>query len=85
MTDELVESGLLETWRWELDDKADNLVDADLLIVRPSAFGGAKTFRFVRRFGSTGAGFLGAHRISLYRAGPLYQAARAASSEERAR
>ena len=73
MTDELQRSGLLEPWRWEVSGAADTL--ADILIVRPSAFDTPRIFRFVRKFGAAGASFLGAHRLSLYRASALLQAA----------
>jgi hypothetical protein len=47
-----------------------------MLVVRPSEFPSAKIFRFIQKFGPAGASFLGGHRISLFRAGSLFQAAK---------
>ena len=80
ITDELCSSGLLEPWRWESDDAAKSVAEANLLVVRPNAYDSAKVFRFVRKCGAAGASFLGAHRISLYRASALVQAAQAAKA-----
>jgi hypothetical protein len=55
----------------------------DLLIVQPAAFDTSKIFRFVRKFGAAGASFLGAHRLSLYRASALFQAAKPVAATDK--
>lgn len=80
MTDMLAGLGLFEPW--PLDFKADDeqLRVDDMLIVRQAAFGQPPIQQFLKQFGSAGALFLGAHRISLFRAGNLVQAAQQRST-----
>jgi hypothetical protein len=75
MTDALTSLDLFEPW--PLDFKVDDkqLRVDDMLIVRQAAFGQPPVQQFLRQFGSAGALLLGAHRISLFRAGNLVQAA----------
>ena len=80
MTDELFKRELFEPWPLEFEIAAQALVVKDLFIVRQSGFNSSALFRFVNEFGATGANFLGAHRISLFRAGALFQAAQPAAS-----
>jgi hypothetical protein len=80
MTDELSKCELFEPWPLEFDIAAQTLVVKDLFIVRQSEFNSSKLFRFIKEFGPAGASFLGAHRISLFRAGALVEAAQPAAS-----
>lgn len=80
MTEDLCKNDLLEPWRLEFDVGSRPIVVPDLLVVRAGDFNTPKIFRFIRNFGSVAASFLGAHRISLYRAGILVQAARSAAA-----
>jgi hypothetical protein len=75
MTDTLAENDLFEPWPLEFEVSGRTLTVKDLFIVRQSEFGSASIFQFVKKFGPAGASFLGAHRISLFRAGVLVRAA----------
>jgi hypothetical protein len=75
MTDELARNDLLEPWPLDFKVGDDQLRVDDMLIVRQTAFGHPPIVQFLNRFGPAGALFLGAHRISLFRAGNLVQAA----------
>lgn len=78
MSDELSCGDLLEPWPLRMECDGIKTVD-DMLIVRQSEFQSAKIFRFVQKFGPAGATLLGAHRISLFRAGNLFQTAKVAA------
>jgi hypothetical protein len=82
MTDELAAVDLLEPWTLEFDIAGQSIRVDDLLIVRPGDFHTPKIFHFIKKFGPQAASFLGAHRISLFRAGILVRAARALSSSQ---
>jgi hypothetical protein len=75
MTNTLTSLDLFEPW--PLDFKVDDepLRVEDMLIVRQTAFGQSPIQQFLKQFGPAGALLLGAHRISLFRAGNLVQAA----------
>jgi hypothetical protein len=75
MTDALVKASLLEPWPLDFKIGDGQLRVDNMTIVRQSAFGQPPIQQFLRQFGSTGALLLGAHRISLFRAGALVQAA----------
>jgi hypothetical protein len=78
MTAALYADELLEPWRLEVDFGGDAIAAGGLLVVRPAEFDSPRLFRFIRKFGPVGASLLGAHRISLFRAGALIHLARAA-------
>jgi hypothetical protein len=75
MTGALAENDLFEPWPLEFDVSGRTLTVKNLFIVRQSEFGSTSIFQFVKTFGPAGASFLGAHRISLFRAGVLVRAA----------
>jgi hypothetical protein len=75
MTDALAENDLFEPWPLEFEVSGRTLTVKDLFIVRQSEFGSTSIFQFVKKFGPAGANFLGAHRISLFRAGVLVRSA----------
>ena len=80
MTGLLFKCELFEPWPLKFEIANQTLVVKDLFIVRQSEFNSSALFRFVNEFGPTGVSFLGAHRISLFRAGSLFQAAQPATS-----
>ena len=75
MTDALSSQDLLEPWPLEFKVGAEQLRVDNMLIVRQAAFGQPPIVNFLKQFGPAGALFLGAHRISLFRAGNLVQTA----------
>jgi hypothetical protein len=77
MTAELQQRELFEPWPLQTEAAGKTIGIEGLLVVRPGEYDSPRIFRFVRKFGAVGAGFLGAHRISLYRAAALAQLARA--------
>lgn len=76
MTNSLSKNNLLEPWPLDFKIGDESLVVEDMLIVRQSAFGTPPILDFIKAFGTAGANLLGAHRVSLFRAGSLVQAAR---------
>ena len=80
ITEHLAEYYLLEPWKLEFDVAGATVAVPDLFIVRQKDVNAGQLMRFLRTFGSAGAALLGAHRISLFRAGALLQAARDAQS-----
>lgn len=76
MTDFLVANDLLEPWPLDFDVDGERMVVNDLFVLKAAALGTDAIHRFIADFGSTAATFLGAHRISLYRAGILVQSAK---------
>lgn len=79
MSDELSRGNLFEPWPLRAECDGTTKTVEDMLVVRPSEFQSAKIFRFIQKFGPAGATLLGAHRISLFRAGNLFQAAKSAA------
>jgi hypothetical protein len=75
MTDALTSLDLFEPWPLDFKVGDEQLSVDDMLIVRQAAFGQPPVQQFLKQFGSAGALLLGAHRISLFRAGNLVQAA----------
>jgi SapC len=82
MTDALLTHDCLEPWALEVQIGSDLIKVPDLLVIRGADFRSSKIFRFIKEFGPVGASFLGAHRISLFRAGVLSQVARAPARPE---
>ena len=80
MTGLLFKRELFEPWPLKFEIAHQTLEVKDLFIVRQSEFNSSALFQFVNEFGPTGASFLGAHRISLFRAGALFRAAQSATS-----
>ena len=76
MTDSLVENDLLEPWPLDFDVDGEQIVVNDLFVLKSSELTSARMFQFIEKFGAAAAAFLGAHRISLFRAGTLVQAAK---------
>ena len=76
MTDTLVESDLLEAWPLDFDVDGERVVVDDMFVLKASELTSVRMFQFIEKYGSAAAAFLGAHRISLFRAGSLVQAAR---------
>lgn len=76
MTNVLKANDLFEPWPLDFKIGEEQLSIGGILIIRQTAFGQASIQQFLARFGAAGALFLGAHRISLFRAGNLVQAAR---------
>jgi hypothetical protein len=76
MTDHLVKESLFEPWPLKFNIAGHTLEVNDLFVVRQSEFNSANILRFIKIFGPGAAGFLGAHRISLFRAGALVLAVR---------
>jgi hypothetical protein len=85
MTNMLSKNNLLESWPLDFKIGDESLAVEDMLIVRQSAFGTAPILDFIKTFGTAGANLLGAHRLSLFRAGSLVQAARKSSPVNAAR
>jgi len=54
----------------------------DLFVVRPGEFSSSRIFQFIETFGPAAAVFLGAHRVSLFRAGILVQAAKSGAASK---
>jgi hypothetical protein len=75
MTDALASLDLFEPWPLDFKVDDEQLRVDDMLIVRQAAFGQPPIQQFLKQFGPAGALLLGAHRISLFRAGNLVQAA----------
>jgi hypothetical protein len=75
MTDALTSLDLFEPWPLDFKVDDEQLRVDEMLIVRQAAFGQPPVQQFLKQFGSAGALLLGAHRISLFRAGNLVQAA----------
>ena len=80
MTDALATNDLFEPWPLDFKVADEQLRIDGMLIVRQTAFGQPPIQQFLVQFGAAGALFLGAHRISLFRAGNLVQAAHQRSS-----
>lgn len=76
ITEELQRHGLLEPWPLSFDVAGQSIIVPDLHVVKPSEFASPRIFRIIEAHGPSVATFLGAHRISLFRAGVLYQTAR---------
>ena len=75
MTSSLLELGLLEPWPLSFTVEGRPISVPNLHIVRQRDVASPQMFRFLETFGASAAIFLGAHRISLYRAGILVRAA----------
>lgn len=80
MTDHLQREDLLEPWPLDFDVAGGRLSVPNLHVVKPSEFNSSRLFRIIETHGPSAATFLGAHRISLFRAGVLVQAARDAET-----
>jgi hypothetical protein len=76
ITEQLRRANLLEPWPLEFDVAGGRISVADLYVVKPSEFSSPGIFKIIETHGPAAATFLGAHRISLFRAGVLYQAAK---------
>ena len=83
MTAALADSGMFEPWPLDFDVSAQKLSVNDLLVIQQKDTPPEKVARFVRTFGSAGATLIGAHRISLFRAGSLLQSAQAGAPTNR--
>ncbi len=81
MTEELRRNDLLEPWPLEFDVAGGRIGVPDLYVVKPSEFSSPRIFKIIEAHGPAAATFLGAHRISLFRAGVLYQAAKDAEKD----
>ncbi len=75
MTDALVTGDLLEPWPLDFDIGGEKIGVVSLSVIKAHAISSPGMFQFIERFGPAAAVFLGAHRISLFRAGILFQAA----------
>jgi hypothetical protein len=75
MTVDLVRNNLLQPWPLEFDVGGEMLTVNDLFVVKTDEFSSPKMLKFIEAFGPTAGMFLGAHRISLFRAGILVRAA----------
>lgn len=84
MTESLVRSDLLEPWPLQFDIDGEQVAVDDLYVVNAGELASARMFQFIETFGSVAATLLGAHRISLFRAGVLVQAAKGAAAAARA-
>jgi hypothetical protein len=82
MTEDLVRQGLLERWPLEFKIGDDTVTVNDLFVVNPGEFSSPRIFQFIESFGPAAAAFLGAHRISLFRAGVLVQAAKSGAASQ---
>ena len=78
--EELALQNLLEPWPLHFQIGQASISVGDLFIVRQSEFGGLALYRFIKNLGVEAASLLGAHRLSLFRAGALLQAAKAIRS-----
>jgi len=78
ITQYLLDADLLEPWPLALALDGVALEVPDLLVVRPGVFRTGGLAGFASAFGPTGARFLVAHRLSLFRAGVLAGSARTA-------
>jgi hypothetical protein len=76
MTEGLLHHDLLESWPLEFNVGGERLAVPNLFVVKPGEFSSPRMFRFIETYGQAAAIFLGAHRISLFRAGILVQAAK---------
>ena len=78
MTDELAKRELFEPWplRFDLGGDASTAIEG-MSVVRAESYGSEAVSAFIRAFGQAGAMLLGAHQLSLFRAGVLLQRARA--------
>jgi hypothetical protein len=77
----LLDGGLLEPWQLVFDVEGTKVDIPDMLIVRQSLFAGGGLAFVMARHGAMAAQLIGLHRLSLYRAGMLLAAARAAASK----
>jgi len=82
MTEALVAGNLLEPWPLDFEIDGKTIGVPDLLVLRPGEATSPAMFQFMETFGAPAAVLLGAHRISLFRAGILFQAARNAPQGE---
>jgi hypothetical protein len=78
MSADLKRRKLLAPWPLQFDVFGRAVTVDGLQVVQPDAYDTAAVKRFVKTFGATGAMFLGAHRLSLFRAGVLLERARSA-------
>ena len=78
MTEELTKRKLLVPWPLKFDLKSQTVAIEGLKVVESDSYGGAAVRDFVKMFGQVGATLLGAHRLSLFRAGVLLERAHAA-------
>lgn len=76
MTDHLIANDLLERWPLGFDIDGEHIKVDDLFVLKPSELASEKMHKFIESFGVIAATFLGAHRISLFRAGILVQSAK---------
>jgi hypothetical protein len=67
----LAELDVLEPWPLTFDIEGRRVGIADLAVIRPAAFDDGRFARLLEEHGSAAARMLGAHRISLFRAGVL--------------
>jgi hypothetical protein len=81
LTRELEKRDMLEPWPLNLESVPGVDPLDDLKIVRQSTYDSPAMFQFIRKFGPAAAIFLGAHRISLFRAGNLFQAAKSTNQK----
>jgi len=79
ITDELVKADLLEPWPLAYETADGKATVDNLFVLRPVETLGPRLFGFVSKFGPDGASLIGAHRLSLFRAGVLVKTAQAAS------
>jgi hypothetical protein len=78
ITEALRRNDLLEPWPLKFEVAGGHIAVPDLHVVKPSEFNSPRIFKIVEAHGPAAATFLGAHRISLFRAGVLFQAAKGA-------
>lgn len=78
MTAHLAAADLLAPWPLNFEVGEQVVSIESLMVVRPDSYNTPAIRGFIRAFGSAGALFLGAHRLSLFRAGVLLESARAA-------
>ena len=67
---------LFEPWPLSFEVAGQTIGHSNLFVVRPAIFGKGALAPVIARFGVEAASLLGAHRLSLFRAGPLLAAAR---------
>lgn len=82
MTKALVANNLLEPWPLDFEIGGKIVSVPNLLVLRQGEATSPAMFQFMEAFGAPAAILLGAHRISLFRAGILFQAARNAPQGE---
>lgn len=76
MTEDLIRGGLLEPWPLQFEIDGATIGVTDLFVVKQDKLTSPRMLQFIETFGAAATVFLGAHRISLFRAGILLQAAK---------